>query len=777
MAVKKKNLPPVTPEHALTLGLNEDEWQQMIEGLGRAPNEVECAIFSALWREEYSLKSTLSFLKTLNRKGERAIKLAGDRASAVDIGDGEAVVFRAEFYNQQCLTEPLLGTAACLAKGISSIAAEGVRPLACLNLLRLGDLERPENVRLLQREIEGLSKFSNVAGVPIIGGEFYVHPAYDESPVVNGMCLGIGKKEDLIQQVQAKEGSSLLYLGMETGREGLTKEGSLPKRYLFADPFFAANFSQALRTALEQKLVLDYVEVSEGGLGTAFFETAHRFSLGVKVDLDRVPKRESTMTSTEVILSQTPLRALAITAPGKHRALGDCLHQFGVSAQLIGELVDTDDVEILWGHQEIANIPYSFSRQGLIEKEFEISQFPPMLRKKSSQELDSKREKISRGKQDEWAMLRNAPMLQKQARAEGIAPLPDSLEDVWLDLLADPNLASKRRIYEHFDQTLHANSSFIGGGDAAILRVERGRQKALALSVDANVLYVRLDPYLGAVQTVAEAMRNISATGATPVAISHCLSFGDPQRHKDISEISEVIRGLGDACRAWGLFVVSDSVSLFNGTEGSPILGSPAVAMIGVLDDVKKACTIGFKEAGDKILLLGETKMELGGSEYLYYCHKILAGDLPDIDFEVEKKTCALIQELIAMELLCSAHDLSSGGLALCLAESCLEREKPIGAQLTLQKTITDQSFRPDALLFSESSARFLISCKSKNVEEVRSQCAKYGVSITGEGEVGGKFIEVNGALECTIALSTMHQIWSSGLDHLFGNLQEQVEV
>lgn len=792
--LKKKDLPAVDFKFAQGLGLNEEEWDKILEALGRDPNEVECSIFSALWSENYSQKSCQSFLKTLSRQGDTVVRVPGARVGAVDIGDGDVLVFRVFENNMSAHFEPTEGAKAAGAQVIDEMLTLGAKPVACVNLMRLGELSVIETQLRLRELFSGLATFSNAAGVPMLGGDIFFHASYDRSMILNCGALGVVRKDALLSPESHDFGCPILMIGAATGSDGLPKKHvaefdeetrSWTKQGVYADPVMIGRMYEGISAALRAGVLLDVVDIEVGGIATACFELAKRAGTGLRFDLERVRVRSADMAPKDILLSESLHRALAVVAKGRHRAVSDILERYGLKATLVGEMLDTDDVIVSWHHHEVASVPYSFAREGLIEKEFELSKFPPMLRKQNfrEQQGSSKQGRTKTGKGDEWTMLRDAPMLQQQAKEEGIFELPAQLDDAWVDLLADPNLCSKHLLFEQFDHLLRGNTILRAGSDAAVIRLDTQEasgtsteklklgksKKGLAVTIDANVLYLKVDPYLGTVQTVAEGMRNLAAVGAKPVAIAHCMNFGNPNLHKDISNLSEALRGLGDACRAWEIPVLSDAVSLFNGTEQSPVLGTPSVMTIGVMSDVMKSCSSFFKKSGDRVLLLGTTKNELGCSEYGYYCHHAVAGAVPDIDFEWEKKVCELVRSLVEEGVLQSAHDVSSGGIALSLVECSVSGPKALGASLTLDQTLPVDEFRADALLFSETSGRFVVSCDPEQESAVRAKCEAVGVSITGVGEVGGKFIRVEGAVECSVPVATAKRIWRDGLNHVFG--------
>ncbi len=775
-----KIYPPVEFKYASsTYGIEDVEWERIVDRMGRNPNDMECAIFAMLWSESYCNKSSASILESIKREYPNVIKIPGSRVGLVKISEKEYLVSRIIANNEQSYIDSYYGSQACLDMALTELTAVGAKPLAVLNLLRFGSSEQIQNQKLLQGAVNGISNYCNKFGIPSIGGELYFHKQYNMSTMVNCAAIGILKTDFALTREKPPFGSSLIYVGAKTGRDGMPlikKPGDMTlietknkKTLKNGDPLLAERLISACAEAISQGLLRDVVSAGVGGLGTACFDLAARINNPIKLDIDRIPLKVEGLNAKEILLSETSERLMAIATKGEHRKLIDVFHKWDIESTVVGQVADSDGMEFYWNHYQAADIPFQFALGGSTQKHYQVVKFPPMLRRNDSQEAADAIRKRKRKVQDEWSVVRDST--EGKDIHTGEINRSTNLEDTWLDLLANPNLCSRAPIYQLFDQSIGLNSLITAGADSAVLRLKDKEKpnRALALSLDANSLYVGMEPYLGTVQTIAESMRNLAASGAKPIGLATCLNYGNPGNYKEVCELSESIRGLGDAAKIWNIPILSEFISLFNGTDAYPTLPTPAILSIGLIEDVKTICSISFKNRGDKIFLLGTTLNEIGCSEYGSYCHHQVNRLVPDINFDLEKRTCDLICALVENGLLQSAHDISSGGLALTLAESCLSSEKPIGATLNLEHTLEPKEFRPDAMLFSETSARFLVSFKPENEEKIRELCFQHKIPVTAEGSVGGRDLVFTGAVDCSIPLPTAHKIWTKRLNTLLG--------
>lgn len=758
--------------------------------MGRNPNDVECAIFAMLSSESYCNKSSASLLDTIRQEDPRVVRIPGSRVGLISIGDGEYVAMRAVANNAATYLGPSYGAQTAMDMALLELAAVGATPLTVMNVLRFGQFDQIDNQHLLQGVVAGIGEYGNRYGLPIGGGELYFHRQYNMSTIMNSCALGIVTTDHALTREKPPKGSPVIYIGAKTGRDGLLRapkpgDELLPERQnsrrtlKVSDPLLSNRLISACAEAVERKLIRDVVSAGIGGLGTASFDLAARIANPLRLDIDRIPLRAEGLNPKEILVSESSERLLAVATKGEHRALIDVFHKWDVDSLVVGQVIDADGVEFYWNHYLAADIPFQFAMGGSIQKHFEVVKFPPMLRRSDSADVADAIRKRKRKVDDGWGVVRESAEAGQVYTGE--ITESKNLEDTWLDLLADPNLCSRRPIFQQFDQAVGLNASFQPGGDAMVLRLKEDGlrrvrleggarpKRALALSVDANSLYVGMEPYLGTVQTVAEGMRNLAAVGARPIGIAYCLNFGDPGQYKEVCDLAESIRGLGDAARIWDIPLLSEFVSLYNGSEGNPTLPTPTVMTVGLLDDVTASCAIPFRKRGDTVLLIGTTLNEIGCSEYGHYSHHQVNRLVPDINFDLEKRICELVRSLIAERLLTSCHDLSLGGLAVALAECCLSGERPAGAVLNLEQTLLPQEYRADAMLFSESSGRFLLSCESAHEEAVRKKCLEFQIPITGSGEVGGKEIAITGAAEVALPLSTTFRIWARRMNGLLG--------
>jgi phosphoribosylformylglycinamidine synthase subunit PurL len=795
-----KLYPPVERDFAFKLGLDEVEWEKIVDRLGRNPNHFECTIFATLWSDEVSNKSSASLLESVAREQPEVIKIPGSRLGLICIGEDQYLALRIVHNNKQTGKEPYWGVQTALDISLSDLTSAGGRPIGLLNSLKIGSTDLIKNQRLLQNASDGIGAYGNKFGTPILGGDLYFHKNYNKSPLINSAVAGLVETSHAIKKSTAPFKSPVLYVGAPTGRDGLisqNKSGLSSQTLTVSDPLLCSRMICAISEAVEAKYVSDVVCVGSGGIAMACFDLSSRVNKPMLLDIDKIPLRKNTtMEPLEIILSESTERLLVVANKEKHRELVDVFHKWEISSVRVGEINDSEGIEFYWNHYIAADIPFQFAISGSVQKQIEVVKFPPMLKRRdASSEQAQQARKKRHVVDDEWSLVREVS-ISKQAQKEKDKDFacPKNLEDVWLDMLANPNLCSRKPLYQMFDQILNASTVIQPGGDASVIRLKTALNKqftaqftdtehpfpnrGLALTLDSNPLYVSMEPYLGTVQTVAEAMRNLAASGARVLAMTHCMNFGDPNNYKEICDLAESIRGLGDAAKIWDIPVLGETISLYNGTEGSPILPTPVVFMAGIVKDVTKIPRAGFSNKGDVILLLGLTKNEIGCSEYANYTHKTINHHVPDINFEEEKVTCELIVELIEMGLISSAHDISTGGSAIALVESCLERESPIGATLKIDDQVFETPngpvpLRRDSALFSESSGRFLISCKPENEDKIRQLCKEHSILITGSGVVGGKDIAIKGVVDVELPLSTVYRLWTHRLGHLMGRKED----
>ena len=727
-------------------GLKEQEFHSIIKALGRSINMVELGICSALFSEHCSYKSTKVHLKTLPTTGPRVIIGPGENACVVDIGDNEAVVFKVESHNHPSFIEPFQGAATGVGGILRDIFTMGARPVALLNSLRFGEPSLPKTRYLLRRAVNGIGFYGNCMGIPTVGGELSFHSSFNGNCLVNAFALGIVKQDEVFLGTAAGVGNVVLYVGSKTGRDGIHgasmsseefDENSESKRptVQVGDPFQEKLLLEACLEAFKSGYVVGVQDMGAAGLTSSAFEMADRGNNGVRMHLDRVPQREEGMNPYEIMLSESQERMLFIVQAGHESKLIEIFKHWELDAVAIGEVIEGGDVELYWHDQLVSSIPAKLLTSAV--------------------------------PQYNWPMTPPADASITDPIPLESLPAPKDLGKTWLALLASPNLASRRPLYSQYDSTVRSDTVVHPGSDAGVVRVRSvsGAEKGIAISLDCNSRYCAIDALKGTALSLAESCRNIAATGATPIGISDCLNMPSPEDPQTMWQIAHCIKGLGEAARAFSVPVVSGNVSLYNQTQGQGIQPTPLLAVVGLMSDVHNAVPSHFRRSGDVVLLIGQTDpSEIGGSAYLATVHNQERGALPKLDYELEQKTCDFIRALVNTQLLVSCHDLSEGGLGIALAESCFrDYEAPLGATLALAL----KNARPDGLLFSESGARFLVSCSPDKAAKVREQAQSAGLCISGEGYVGGSSITVEGF--ASLDVTTAFQAWRSGLEEIFG--------
>ena len=725
----------ITPDVIASHGLTPDEYKRIEQILGRAPNITELGIFSVMWSEHCSYKSSRVHLKKFPTSGERVIQGPGENAGVIDIGDGWVAAFKMESHNHPSFIEPYQGAATGVGGILRDIFTMGARPIACLDSLRFGDLDAPRMKYLVDGVVRGIAGYGNCIGIPTVGGETSFHRRFNSNILVNVFALGVTMRDKIFKGTASGVGNPVIYVGSKTGRDGIHgatmasaefDEASEEKRptVQVGDPFTEKLLLEACLEVMESDAIVGIQDMGAAGLTSSSFEMAGRAGTGVRMHLDRVPVRESGMTPYEIMLSESQERMLIVARRGREQDVIRIFEKWDLNAAVVGEVTDDGLVRIFWRGEEVAKIPVDpISTEAPVYER-------PMSRPKYLDEVKAKLER---------------------------PPSNEDLTTVLFRLLASPNLCSKHWIYEQYDTTVRTNTiARPERRDAAIVRV-KGTGRALAMTSDVNPVYCYLDPYEGGKQAVAEAARNIAASGGRPVAITDCLNFGSPERPEIMWQFSECIRGISDACRALGTPVVSGNVSFYNETEGRAIDPTPTVGMVGIIDDERRGSAIYFPEPGLDIVLLGETRDELGGSEYLQMFHPEALVAPPRVDLEREKRLIELLQTLDAR----SIHDISNGGLALALAECAMEG---IGCHVDLESDLD-----PIALLFSETQARAVVT--TSDAEALLRSAKDHVVPAMRIGTtVAGAFvIERNGKPLVRTTTPELSRIWRSAFALLLG--------
>ncbi|MBU4193985.1 MAG: phosphoribosylformylglycinamidine synthase subunit PurL [Actinomycetia bacterium] len=724
------------PELYEELGLTSEEYKRIVETLGREPNKVELGMYSVMWSEHCSYKSSKEQLGKLPTTGPAVLLGPGENAGVVDIGDGMAVVFKLESHNHPSAVEPFQGAATGVGGIVRDIFTMGARPIACLDPLRFGSLESARTRYLFEGVVAGIAAYGNCLGIPTVAGDIYFEEAYEENPLVNVMCLGVMPVEQLIQGRASKPGSVGVLMGSSTGRDGIggvsvlasqefdeTSEQKRPSVQV-GDPFTEKLLIEVCLEMLEQDLLLGLQDFGGAGLTCATCETAERGGCGMDVDISRVPLREPGMEPIEIMMSESQERMFAICSEENLEDVLSICRKWGVDATSVGRVTEGDTLRLLMDGEVIAEVPASSLACG---PEYHRAACQPAYL-------------------DEVATF-DTSTLQP----------PEDLGKALLELLGSANICSRRWVYEQYDHMVRVNTVILPGSDAAVLRI-KPLEKGIALSCDCNGRYCYLDPYVGAQIAVAESGRNVACTGARPVAVTNCLNFGNPEKPGIFWQFCRCVEGLAEGCRQLETPVVGGNVSFYNESFGEAIYPTPVIGMLGLLDDVADRVGSSFAADGDHIVLLGQTGDELGGSEYLKVLHGTVAGRPPAVDWAAEKALVECLTRAASARLLSSAHDLSEGGLAVALAESCLQGD--IGASVEIPGGLP-----PHVAAFSESQSRALVSVKRENLSALEEIAGEAGVPVQVIGTTGGDRLEAAGAFSLT--LSEMKSTYEEALEQM----------
>ena len=690
-------------------GLTQEEYRMISEDiLGRLPNYTETGLFSVMWSEHCSYKNSKPVLRKFPTEGPQVLQGPGEGAGIVDIGDDLAVVFKAESHNHPSAVEPYEGAATGVGGIIRDIFSMGARPIAVLDSLRFGELDNPRTKYLLEEVVAGISGYGNCIGIPTVGGEVAFDPCYEGNPLVNAMCVGIIAHKD-IQKGQAKGvGNTIMYVGAKTGRDGIHGatfaseefvEGEEQQRSAVqvGDPFME---KLLLEACLE--LIVDHSDILVGiqdmgaaGLVSSSAEMASKAGSGLRLTLDDVPQRETNMTPYEMMLSESQERMLICVKKGHEAEVEALFKKYDLEAVVIGEVTDDGNYRLFHHGQEVANLPVDA-----------LAEDAPTYYKEMA---EPKRIKVFKETPD-------------------FVPVIHSATSVFADLLQQPTIASKRSIFETYDSQVRTNTVVGPGSDAAVLRI-KGTNKALAMTTDCNARYLYLDPEVGGQIAVAEAARNIVASGGCPLAITDCLNFGSPDKPEGFWELSTAADGISEACRVLETPVISGNVSLYNETDGQSVYPTPVIGMVGLIEELAHITTQHFQAAGDLIYVLGETHADFNGSELQKLQTGKIAGRLMSFDLETEKMNQQLVTAAIQAGLVQSAHDCAEGGLAIALAESAFD--KGFGLNVTVSL--------PAAQLFSETQSRFVLSVapdKQAAFEALVGAAATAIGEVTADGQI-----------------------------------------
>ncbi len=730
--------PELPPELIAGHGLSPEEYQYILEILGRAPSYVELGIFSVMWSEHASYKNSIRLLKTLPREGKQMLAKAGEEnAGVVDIGDGLAICFKIESHNHPSALEPYHGAATGVGGILRDIFTMGARPIAVLNSLRFGNPGDPQVKHLIREVVHGIADYGNCFGVPTVGGEVYFEDSYEGNPLVNAMAVGVVKHDRIARSTARGVGNLVVYVGAKTGRDGIhgatfasvdlsDESAAMRTAVQVGDPFYEKLLLEATLEVIEARLVVAIQDMGAAGLTCSSAEMAGKGGVGIELEIDKVPLRESGITAYEIMLSESQERMLLIVEPYNLDAIRKVFQKWDLDAVVIGRVTSDQMLRVKMNNQVVAEIPAEYLILG--------------------------------GKAPVYTRESQVPKHFTDARAfdSSTLPEPEDYNQVLLKLLSHPNIASKREIYTQYDYMVQIGTRVEPGSDASVVAI-KGTAKGIALSTDCNSRYCHLDPYEGAKAAVAEAARNVACSGARPVAVTNCLNFGNPYKPEVYWSFSEVIRGMGDACRALVTPVTGGNVSFYNENPTGAIWPTPVIGMLGILDDLCQATTQFFKQEGDIIALLGLPCGEVGGSQYLASIHSIVSGKVPTVDLERERLLIGLILKLIQNGLLSSAHDISDGGLLVAVAEACFNPQGHLGAELNFPL-----SYPPSQEYFGEATGRILISYPALNQAAVETVLAgTYPFTILGKVSQQ-QFLKVNDNIN--IALGILHEGYVQGV-------------
>ncbi|MCI4625995.1 MAG: phosphoribosylformylglycinamidine synthase subunit PurL [Candidatus Magnetoovum sp. WYHC-5] len=716
--------PQITKDVIREHGITDEEYATISGILGRKPTFTELGIFSVMWSEHCSYKSSRVHLKKFPTKAPWVIQGPGENAGVIDIGDGIACVFKMESHNHPSFIEPYQGAATGVGGILRDIFTMGARPIASLNSLRFGPLSESYHKYLFGGVVAGIAGYGNCMGVPTVGGEIYFHSCYSGNILVNAFNLGIAKTDKIFYGKAQGPGNLVVYVGSKTGRDGIHGVTMASEEFTddahqkrpnvqIGDPFTEKLLLEACLEAMDKGLVVGIQDMGGAGLTSSSSEMAGRAGTGVELELSLVPTREEGMIPYEIMLSESQERMLIVTTEDKKDELIAVFDKWDIDGFVIGKVTDDGFLRVKWHGETYAEIPAASISElaPIYERPIKRPQWQDSINKLSLEKIKTKTGKVVDSNYYDVEYYNN----------------------VLLQLAASPSIASKRLVYEEYDHMVQINTLVLPGrSDSAVVRI-RGTNKAVAMSVDCNSRYCYLDPYVGGMLTLCEAARNVACSGARPLAITDCLNFGNPEKPEVMWQFSEAVRGIAEACDKLNTPVVSGNVSLYNETKGNAIYPTPTVVMVGVLDGWDKVLTQDFKQAGDVILLIGDTFNDLGGSEYLYVCHDIEQGMPPAVILEKEAALIELLIELNEGGLIKSAHDCSEGGLMVTLMESALSGN--VGVQCELS-SVWYPSLRVDSLLFGESPTRVVISVDGAMMALVKDRAQGKGLNAYMVGHV-----------------------------------------
>jgi phosphoribosylformylglycinamidine synthase II len=749
----------ITSEIVADHGLSPDEYGRILKAMGRQPNLLELGIFSVMWSEHCSYKSSRMHLKQLPTEAPWVICGPGENAGVIDIGDGDAAIFKMESHNHPSYIEPYQGAATGVGGILRDVFTMGARPVANLNALRFGRPDHPKTRHLVAGVVAGIGGYGNCVGVPTVGGEVNFDTAYDGNILVNAMTIGVARTDKIFYSAATGIGNPIVYVGSKTGRDGIHgatmasadfDENSDEKRptVQVGDPFTEKLLIEACLELMATDAIVAIQDMGAAGLTSSSVEMASKGGAGIRLDMNKVPCREQGMTPYEMMLSESQERMLIVLKPGREGEAEAIFHKWELDFAVIGEVTDTGHMVLEFDGEVVCDIPL-----GPLADDAPLYDRPHLS-------LDA---------------------YKKWARVEPLAKVPEST-DIGPDLLtlmASPNLASRRWIWEQYDSQVGGDTVQRPGGDAAVVRVH-GSNKALAMTTDVNPRYCYADPYEGGKQAIAEAYRNLCAVGATPLAVTNCLNFGNPQRPEIMAQFVECLRGMGDACRALDFPIVSGNVSLYNESKanggGSAILPTPAIGGVGLLPDWEQSATIAFKDAAERILLIGADPKgwpEMGQSTWLEVCRGRRAGPPPRVNLAAERRNGEFVRRLIAEGLATAVHDVSDGGILVAVTEMALAGN--VGARLiveTFEDKVDREKVQHAWSMFGETQSRYVVT-EPHSRHLIEKLAVESGVGCCFIGWTGGDTVALDSHEErslCEVPLSELRAAHEGFLPRLMGN-------
>ena len=678
----------ITPEIINKHGIKQDEYKKIISLIGKQPNLLELGIFSAMWNEHCSYKSSKKYLRTLPTKNNKVIQGPGENAGIVDIEDNDALVFKIESHNHPSYIEPYQGAATGVGGILRDIFTMGARPIATLNSIHFGSHKHPKTKNLLNGVVSGIGGYGNCMGIPTIGGEVKFDPSYNENILVNAMAVGLVKKNKIFYSKAEGVNQPVIYVGSKTGRDGIHGASMASAEFdenaeekkptvQVGDPFTEKLLLEACLELMKDDSIISIQDMGAAGLTSSSVEMAAKGNLGIEINLNKIPCREENMTPYEMMLSESQERMLLILNSGKEKNARKIFNKWGLDFSIIGKTTNTKNLVLNFNKKEVANLPLS-----------SLSKNAPVYDRKWKKNLNSKKINLPKN----FKSLKISESLKK--------------------ILMSPNNSEKSWVWEQYDQTVMGDTIQKPGGDSGVIRIH-GKNKGIAITVDSSTHYCLANPVMGGKQVVCEAWRNLISVGSSPIAITNCLNFGNPEKDKIMGQFVETIDGISQACTYLDFPVVSGNVSFYNETKNKAISPTPTIGGVGLIKNLDNMMTKNFKEIGSYILVVGKTLGHLYQSEFFREVVEFKDGSPPEINLFNEKNNGLLVQTLISKKLVNSVHDVSSGGILLTLSEMCIAGK--IGAKIKVPKNIAG----PHEYLFGEDQSRYLIEVNEKNKKEV----------------------------------------------------------